>query len=288
MNVLTLFSIAVYAAEIIISPVPDELPGAQTAATAPPVSFGALTQTPPQPTPLPTPQATAGLPAGRQARKNHFTIAVIGDSMVDTLGPGVPNLKSNLTQRYPGVTFDIRNYGVGASNIDYGIQRLTHDYEYLGNHIPSLVSQHPDIVVIESFGYNPYPFDSGAIDRHWLALATMVDAIRGNLPEAKIVMAATIAPNWNVFGDGAPGVSFSDQAKREHVKVVKRYLENTVRFAQSQGLPLADAYHPSLQADGNGKIGYINGGDHIHYSDSGRELFGRVVAQTIVANKLLE
>jgi lysophospholipase L1-like esterase len=290
MNLLSLFSIAVYAAELIISPIPDEVPMTVVQTIAPHVSFGALTQvfTPPQVLGVSTEVIPQPTPSSYHARKNSFTIAVIGDSMVDTLGPDVPHLKNKLTRLYPGVSFKILNYGVGATNIDYGITRLTNEYDYLGVHKPSLVSQKPDVVVVESFGYNPYPFDEGAMDKHWLAMAEAVSVIRANLPDAKIVIAATIAPNWDVFGDGAPGVSFSPQAKREHVAVVKRYLENAVRFAQSQGLPLANAYHPSLQADGNGKIGYINGGDHIHYSDAGRELFGRKVADAIVNNKLLE
>lgn len=309
MNFMSFFISVAYAAETILSPVPPDLP-----ALLPPViieqpttSFGALTQTVPPvavlgistepitvqiPSPKPEPQISVeNKPAPsetRQARKKSFTIAIIGDSMVDTLGPEVPHLKTKLTQSYPNTSFQILNYGVGATNIEYGITRLTNAYEYLGIHKPSLVSQKPDVVVIESFGYNPFPFDTGAMDKHWLLMAAMVDTIHNALPGTKIIMAATIAPNWNVFGDGAPGVSFSSQAKQEHVTVVKRYLENTVRFAQSQGLPLADVYHPSMQSDGNGKPAYINAGDHIHYSDAGRELFGRVVAQAIVANKLLE
>lgn len=297
MNVLSILSIAVYAAEVVVSPIPDEVPVPIVEVTTPAVSFGTLSQLTPPPEvlgasiePTPTPQPTLRLAQAHsgQTRKDSFTIAVIGDSMVDTLGPDIAGLGNKLTQQYQNVTFRLLNYGVGATNIDYGITRLTSGYDYLGQPKPSLVSQNPDIVVIESFAYNPYSFDEGALDRHWLALAKAVDTVRGTLPEATVIIAATIAPNWDVFGDGAPGVSFSDQGKREHVAVVKRYLENALRFAQSQGLPLADVYHPSLQSDGNGKIQYINGGDHIHYSEVGRDLFARVLANTIVANKLLE
>ncbi len=296
MNLLSFFAFAVYAAETILSPLPDELPLQYVEPSLPTISFGALTQTVAAPVVLGAStqeQKGSGLKEDqgltpRRARKNAFIIAAIGDSMTDTLGPDLGGLAGKLNRAYPGVSFSLLNYGVGATNIDHGITRITNDYDYMGRHVPSLVSQRPDVIVIESFGYNPYPFDEGAMDKYWLALSRAVDTIRSNLPEARIVIAATIAPNWDAFGDGAPGVSFSDQAKREHVTVVKRYLENTVRFAQSQGLPLADAYHPSLQADGNGKLQYINGGDHIHYSDSGRDLFGRTVTQSIVANKLLE
>ena len=71
-------------------------------------------------------------------------------------------------------------------------------------------------------------------------------------------------------------------------KEIKKYIESTIAFAKSQNIPLADAYHPSLDNTGNGKLTYINGGDHIHYSDAGRSLFSRIIADTILSNKLLE
>jgi lysophospholipase L1-like esterase len=208
--------------------------------------------------------------------------------MMDTMGPDAPALKSLLTKTFPGTQFTIKNYGVGGTNIDYGIERITNAYTYLGNSIPALSSIRPDIVVIESFGYNPFSFDTGAIDKHWLSLAKAVDTVKATIPNVRIVIGSTIAPNWNVFGDGAPGVAFGAEDKKQRVENIKRYLENAVKFAKSQNLPLADAYHPSLDSSGNGKLTYINPGDHIHYSDAGRQLFAQKITSAIVSNRLLE
>ncbi|MDO8452048.1 MAG: SGNH/GDSL hydrolase family protein [bacterium] len=227
-------------------------------------------------------------PIPRKLSKTSYTIAILGDSMVDTLGIDLLDLQNDLKKRFPNVSFRLLNYGVGATNIDMGLPRLSGEYVYEGRTVPSLISQNPDIVVIESFGYNPYSFSEGAIDRHWLALAGMKDAIRERLPKTKIVIAATIAPDRDTFGDGAPGVSFDETAKRERTDVIKEYLLSTVRFARGEGLPLADAFHPSLDGSGDGKIEYINPGDHIHYSDSGRKLFSQVLGEAIETNRLLE
>jgi hypothetical protein len=102
------------------------------------------------------------------------------------------------------------------------------------------------------------------------------------------VIAATIAPNWDVFGDGAPFISFSPEGKKQKVQHIDSYIESTIAFARGEHLPLADAYHPSRGADGNGKKSYINGGDHIHYSDAGRAFFASILADTIVASRVLE
>lgn len=303
--VLSLFASAVLAAEMILSPLADDVSffPAPTPVAQPRKSFGALTApvvTPtvtPSPTPTPasavlgvqtTPSLTPTPTIAYRARQKHYAVAVLGDSMVDTLGPDIPHLKRKLTALFPGTTFTMLNYGVGATNIDYGLTRITNNYTYLGHDVPSLISQAPDVVIIESFGYNPYPYDEGALDKHWLQLAAIVDLISDRLPATKIVIAATIAPNSQLFGDGAPGLAFSPADKHARTKTIKEYLDSTVKFAQSQGLPLADAYHASLMSNGDGNVLYINGGDHIHYSEAGRDLFAQKVADSIVSNRLLE
>lgn len=224
----------------------------------------------------------------RVTKKPHFTVAFLGDSMIDTLGSDLRVVWDELIRIYPKTGFTLLNYGVGGENIVSGLERVTRDTTYLGNSRPSLISTHPDVVVIESFAYNPFTFDVGALEQHWLSLSYIIDALKTNLPETKIVLAATIAPNSNVFGDGVWGLSFSPQDKLERTNTIKRYLENTIRFAQSEHLPLADAFHPSIDSSGEGKLVFINPGDHIHYSDAGRQLFARTVVDAIVANTLLE
>lgn len=300
-----LFTATAYASEGIISPLPDITPITTQVVTKPLVSFGdllnaipetgsvlgttnavALTITP-TPTLIATPTPTI---ATRTAKKRAMTITLLGDSMIDTLGPVGSGLSTRLNAVYPNATFTIINHGVGAENIDSGLRRLTNGYSYLGLGRNSVVSEKPDLIVIESFGYNPYPLPdiNDALTKHWLQLAAIIDTIHQQLPETKIMIAATIAPNWDVFGDGAPFINFSPEGKRTKVEEIKKYIENTIAFAKSQGIPLADAYHPSLDGSGNGKLVYINGGDHIHYSDAGRSFFSQTIANTILSNNLLE
>ena len=311
MSLFSLFVVAVMAAEGIISPLADSAPAPRpTEANQPTISFGVLANASPTPTvpaapvappveqktPSPPPAGSDRIGAGGpsptpvtyQARKKHYAVALLGDSMTDTLGPDVPHLKNKLSTLFPGTSFTMLNYGVGGTNIDYGIERLTSAYTYLGKQLPSLLSQSPDLVIVESFGYNPYTFDTGALEKHWLALASVVDTLKTGIPGVKIIIAATIAPNSKTFGDGAPGLSFSADDKWRRTQVIKQYLDSTVKFAKSQGLPLADLYHASLDKNGDGILSYINGGDHIHYSDSGRQLFAQKVADTIIANHMLE
>jgi lysophospholipase L1-like esterase len=262
MSLLSLFAAAVFAAESVLSPIPDNTPVVVPTPPKPEVSFGQIVAIPtplaePDPAPQDTPTPT---PPPLMTAKKSYTIAFLGDSMTDTMGPGLPAVQSRLSSLYRATDFTLLNYGVGGTNIDYGIERITSGYTYLGNPIPSLASARPDIVVLESFAYNPFPDADGGVTRHWLALGRAVDTLRASIPGVKIVIAATIAPH------------VSDVMSQDHVRVIQSYLESTTAFAKSQGFPLADAYHGSVEA-------HTNPGDHIHYSDAGRALFAaKIVA----------
>lgn len=276
MNILSLFTFTIFAAETIVSPLTSDYQPASKAAVAPKpdVSFSELAL--PTPTPLPSPIPTP-TPAPRQTKKQTITIALLGDSMMDTLGPTAPHLQTALKRTYPETTFVVKNFGVGGTTITSGIDR-----------IPTMSSVNPDVVVLESFGYNPTGEGEGALDQHWVNLAGATDGIKHHLPNTTIVIAATIAPNSLTFGDGAPGIAFSPEDKIARTETIKKYIETTIQFAKSEHIPLADAYHASVDSSGNGKHAFINPSDHIHYSDAGRALMGSKIAGTIVANRLLE
>ncbi len=293
MNILTLFATVVFAAETSFSSL------VSTPVAKPAVSFADLRAISflqeDKGAVLGTGTFSASIVAGevavnvaRVTKKSPMTIAFLGDSMVDTLGQDLREVRDTLKNIYPATSFTLLNYGVGGENIVSGLARVLDGYTYLGKSHPSLISRSPDLIVVESFGYNPFPFEAGALEHHWLSLAYIVDAIKANLPDSKIIIATTIAPNSRTFGDGATGLAFSMTDKLQRTQTIKYYLENAVKFAKSQSLPLADAYHQSLDDLGDGRDLYINPGDHIHYSEAGRQFFVKVVVETIVNNKLLE
>lgn len=270
MSLFSIFAGIVFAAETVLSPIPEDIPIVDPLPTKPDISFGQIVAVP-----TPTPEilgvtTIAPTPTPFITKKKSYTIAFLGDSMIDTMGPELPAVNNKLSATYPTTDFTLLNYGAGGTNIDSGIER-----------IPTMTDAHPDIIVLESFAYNPFPDADGGITRHWLALARAVDAIRANIPNAKIIIAATIAPNANIFGDGV--LNWNAEQKAKKVTEINAYLESTVKFASSQHLPLADAFHAS-----GGSTQYINGGDHIHYSDAGRALFAQKVASAITANSLLQ
>jgi len=206
-----------------------------------------------------------------------YTIAVLGDSMIQTLGENLPALRKSLQQYFPNHAFNLLNFGTGSQNIEYG----------LNTELPSVYPQNPDIVIVESFAYNNFGNTESGINRHWLTLGAITTTLKQKLPHAKIIIAATIAPNSIVFGNGIKNLNFTALEKLEKTSTTKLYLENTVNFANSMGFPLADAYHLSLFGN-EGSKELINPGDNLHPSATGAALFSDVIADTISRNKLLD
>lgn len=215
-----------------------------------------------------------------------ITIALLGDSMIDTLGD-LSFLKNALKANYPTKMFNIINYGLGASNIEYGLFRLSNQYEYQGQIHPSLLSQKPDIIVIESFAYNNFGNSQQGIDKHWLTLGAITTKIKEKLPKSKIVLATTIAPNSVIFANGAPATNFSAIEKIQKTNTINLYLKNTINFANSQNFILADAFSPSLKNNDGNPI-FISRNDGIHPNSLGAQFFSDILTQTIQKYKLID
>lgn len=218
--------------------------------------------------------------------KSTYTVALLGDSMTDTLGKDLPQLKNLLHQNFPSYSFALLNYGQGSTNIESGLYRLTNTTNYLGRSYPPLLSYKPDILVVESFAYNHWGPEESDLNRQWIDIAKIIDTVRENSPATKIILASSIAPNASIFGDGA--LNWNSDQKWTAAQTVKSYLQNLTNFATSQHFPLADAYHPSLGTDGNGIPTYINNGDHLHPSDEGKTLYSQKIVDAIKENNIIQ
>lgn len=237
-------------------------------------------------TPSSSPTADAIGYLNKNPLKTTYTFAVLGDSMVDTLGKNLPQLKQLLKVSYPKYNFALLNYGFGSTTIEDGLYRLTHGTKYLSKYYPPLLSFKPDFLVIESFAYNHWTGEKYDLDRQWLTIAKIRDAVKEKSPQTKIILASAIAPNALRYGDGV--LNWSKDMKWQSAQITKSYLENLNKFAISEKLPLADAFNPSLGKDGNGLAKYINSGDNLHPSDEGKLLFSQKIIDAMKSNNLLK
>jgi len=253
---------------IFLSPLPEK----SVLITPIPIVLGEQTikqehfKLPPTPTPTIYAFPTATPTPVRIFKKKSYTISLLGDSMIETCGEGCPYLYDSLHLLYPNVGFKIYNNGLPSTDIARGYSRLTSEYEFNGVQKPVLLNE-PDIIVVESFAYNPWSNSQSDLDKYWLILAHIVDTIRAQ--NRKVIFLATIAPNSAVYAKTSAGTSWSEQERWDRAKTVKLYLDTFVNFAKNQKIPLVDVYSASLDTKDEGDLTYINKSDYIHPSVEG-------------------
>lgn len=218
--------------------------------------------------------------------KSTYTIALLGDSMTDTLGENLPHLRALLALAFPKTNFVLLNYGQGGTTIEDGLFRLKNPTRYLNRDYPPLLHLNPDIIVIESFAYNHWGAELNDLNRQWLTAVKLVDSIKEYSPATKIILAATISPNPLIFGDGV--LNWPESLKWNGAITTKAYLQNFINFADSAYLPLADAYHPSLNSENYGNPVFINSTDNLHPSDAGKQLFSQKIFEVIKKYDLIK
>ncbi|OGK09480.1 hypothetical protein A2767_04090 [Candidatus Roizmanbacteria bacterium RIFCSPHIGHO2_01_FULL_35_10] len=210
--------------------------------------------------------------------RNFYTVAIIGDSMVDTMGEVLEYLDSELKTKYPKTKFLLYNYGTGAQNIETGLARFGSHFKYQTRDYQSIPELKPDVLIVASFSYNPFtPHDR---DRHWLTLTKLVEEAKQVTP--RVYMLAEIAPLRKDFGKGPQGVNWSYDSNYEHSLRIIQQLENAVGLAKTLGVPLIDAFTPSFNSETReGKREYVNPSDGIHPSVEGHKFMAEKIAETL-------
>lgn len=229
----------------------------------------AFTPSPIPPSPTPTPLIP---------KKSSYAIAVIGDSMVDTMGERLEYLEGALKEKYPKTEFRLYNYGMGAQNVEEGLARINVEFDHLDRHYPPLPRVAPDILIIGSYAYNPFtPHDR---DRHWAALKKFAEEGRGITPNVYIL--AEVAPLRTGFGKGPNGVNWSENTAYEHSGRILELLENAVTLGKVMKVPVINAFDASLNKsteEGNKK--YVNSSDGIHPSVDGHKFTADRIVKTL-------
>lgn len=220
-----------------------------------------------EPTATPTPPVT---------KKKEYKIAVIGDSMVDTMGERLEYFEHALKKKYPNANFTLYNYGIGSQNVEDGLGRFDKPFKYKDRDYPAVADIKPDIIVVGSFAYNPFtPHDR---DKHWLTLTQMVQKAQQITPD--VYMLAEIAPLTREFGKGPNGVNWDTATAVTHAAHIEQQLQNVIGLGLTLNVPVIDAYTPSKK-DNEGTKDYVSPGDGIHPSVKGHEFMAEIMVKSI-------
>lgn len=227
------------------------------------------------PLPAPIEKAQEENTASASVEKKVVKVLLLGDSMVDFLND-FPHLRDLLGSLNADVKWEILNYGVGASNVSYGLYRVNSDYEYLGRHFQSAIDVNPDIVIVESFAYNHGEMPEAEYQRN-------LKRIFEELGKAgkKIIFLATIAPSKENYAKGA--ADWGDEYRAKEYEKTRRFMDLAIDVATQMNIPIVDAFHKSLDGDKGGNEKYIYDGDWIHPSPEGAQFIAELLAPAIIS-----
>lgn len=244
------------------------------------------------PTATPTPFIFTTYSAPKIEQKKVYKIAMVGDSMTAALGPHGGGLSEYMNLLYRKNNSDpqsiiIDNYAK-SSNIQAIDSQLSQKMTISEYTYGPLLSGNYDLILIESYAYNPlsqYGVDEG-IKQQNLALNKLMTTLITTLPDASIVFVATIAPNIENYAKVTqPNNSSVERGKQAEERVA--YLKNHIAYAKSHNIPLINIYEKSLSEKGDGNMKYINGTDDIHPSFAGVDFIGHEIGNYIHENQII-
>ena len=226
------------------------------------------------PSPSPSPSQGVSL----KLSKSVYTIAIFGDSMVDTMGENLEYLQKSLKAKYPQTSFNLYNYGIGGQNVAQGQERFGRAFSYQGRTYSPITQIKADVIIVGSFAYNP--FASHDKQRHLEVLANLVGEAKAT--GAQVYLLAEIAPLEVGFGVGPSGINWPAELADMQAQHVVEQLANVFFLSKSLNVPLINAY--GLSKDTDSKFGmkvYVNGSDGIHPSVQGHVLMSNLIATSL-------
>lgn len=211
--------------------------------------------------------------------KESYTIAFYGDSMIETMGTGLPYVHRLLTEKYPENDFVLYNYGIGAENMVEGMSRFSIPHSYKDREYEPITKLKADVIVLGSYSYNPLtPFDK---NESWMLLAEFINKAKST--GAKVYLLAEQAPKKEGFATGVGGVNWPPEISDPHVEKIIQGLKNAVGLAEATEVSLINVYEESkISGSEYGNPEYVAAHDGIHYSEEGQEFTAQEIVESLV------
>ncbi len=232
---------------------------------SPASSINAFVTITPKPTASPTPSPEIML------SKSTYSIALYGDSMIDTIGD-MKYLNEALKKKYPKTTFNLYNYGIGAQNVKQGFERLNLNFSYQDRSYDAITKIKADVIILGTFAYNPFdPHSISTYKNYLIPLLTQLKATG-----SQVYLLLEVAPLGENFGKGPQGINWPQDLTIKQSQHIEEQLLVAKSTAQSLNIPVIDVYSKT-----KGKSTYTSKDDGIHPSYDGHIFTANLIAQTI-------
>lgn len=216
-------------------------------------------------------------------KKKVVNLYLIGDSMTHAFGPRGGVFNEILNKAVPGVFFEISNYAEANQSVLLLPERLKvpvqADHDLL---LVPILEGKPDIIIIESFGYNPLSqlgLEEG-LKKQEEVLTEVMTTLTNKFPDTVIMFLVTIAPDKKTYGMNVTQSSADARWAQAEERI--EYIANHINYANDHGISVVNAYEASLDTTGDGDTKYINPDDNIHPSAEGLSLMGRIMSERII------
>lgn len=210
--------------------------------------------------------------------------------MTHALGPHGGSFYEFINDKYKphkkGILID--NYATGSTSILTIHKAMTTKTTYWDSTFEPLLSRTFDLILIESFGYNPLsqlPLEEGLKKQNEILDETMKTLIKTH-PQSRIVFVATIAPNASKFSLPVSPHTTLDERKAL-VAEREAYIKNHIQYAKDHNIPMINIYEKSFTFLGDGNLEYINPDDYIHPSAVGVDFIGQEITNYIYDNQII-
>lgn len=211
-------------------------------------------------------------------KKTSYSIAIFGDSMVDTMGEELEYLQKTLVNKYPQTKFNLYNYGIGGQNVEQGLARFESSFVNRERQFPPLPALIPDVLIIGSFAYNP--FSTHDRNRHFTLLRELIAKARN--VTSNVYLLAEIAPLKTGFGKGKNGVNMPDDVAFEHASHIIEQLDDVINLSNAENSPLINVYYESRIDGSFGNPYFVSTDDGIHPSIAGHVFTAESIAEKII------
>ncbi len=174
--------------------------------------------------------------------KRAYLTFLVGDSEVAALGKNANQLREDLIAVYPAHEFVNYNYGFGSTNILTVPDRLEKTTTYLGETFPPINEQIFDLIIFESFAYNPlseYPLAEG-LKKQTETLDMSIKAVIKKHPGSVVAIMVPIAPSEEFFAKGV--LNLTPEVRKQWVEERVAYIKNAIEFAEKNNIPLINVY----------------------------------------------
>lgn len=233
-------------------------------------------------------QGTSASSEGKIKYPQDYTIVLLGDSMTEALG-NADELRGYLNEYFPDKTFEVLNYGYGATSILSAKERLTQTTHYANRDFRPILDIDFDYLIIESFGHNPlseYQLDEG-LKKQTEVLDDIFSLVASESGKEKLIFLSTIGTDKNTYAKNAKPELTADQ-RRQWAQERDRYIQNHLSQAKFYGIPGIDVFNASLDPAGNVKSYLVRDDDNLHPSPKGVLFISKKIADFLAENNLIK